>query len=88
MHLIKPIEEAQNKFGSEGAKYISEALKENTFLTNLSLCSSNFWKNAQKKEINNHYFSAENELGPEGAKFIFEALKHNETLISLDLSLK
>ena len=82
-----------NNIGEEGAKYIGEALLENTTLKKLNLLGNNIGdeganyigeallKNTTLKELN----LLDNNIGGEGAKYIGDALLKNTTLKVLSL---
>ena len=74
--------------GAEGAKYVAEALKVNTSLTEIRLYSNNIGAEgakyvAEALKVNTSLTEinlAGNNIGDEGAKYVAEALKVNTSL--------
>jgi Ran GTPase-activating protein (RanGAP) involved in mRNA processing and transport len=84
-----------NNIGKEGAKYITDVLKENKTLTDLYLWNNNIGEEGAKyifealkenKTLTLLHLGC-NSIGEEGAKYITESLKINTTLTNLDLGL-
>ncbi len=68
-----------NKIGAEGARALSESLKNNTMLTALDLSGTYY-------EDDDYLLETNENIGEEGAIMIIEALKTNSTLTLLNLS--
>ena len=81
-----------NEIGDIGATSLSDALKSNTTLTQLSLRGKYKWHNTkQSQSINNPLLSilnksTGNDIGEAGAASLSDALKSNTALAKLNLS--
>ena len=78
-----------NGIGDTGATSLSDALKSNTTLTQLSLLCKDKRNNTQMASTNNALFfilikSTDNKIGETGATSLSDALKSNTTLTQLD----
>ena len=84
------IKTTDNKIGETGATSLSDVLKSNTTLTQLSLRSGRKRNDTQTTSINNTLFavlikSTGNDIGERGATSLSDALKSNTTLTQLCL---
>lgn len=88
IQLIYLHKKAGNKLGNEGAKYLSECIKENSTLTSINLglkiyflhicCLSYSKKNGFTKK-------GLNQIGVEGIQHLCEGLKKNSSIATLEL---
>ena len=78
-----------NEIGERGATSLSDALKSNTTLTELSLGGEHKINNTKVTPINNSFFHSIKQTGKKigdiGATSLNHALKSNTTLTKLDL---
>ena len=80
-----------NNIGAEGAKYVAEALKVNTSLTEIHLDGNNIGAEgakyvAEALKVNTSLTKIHlggNNIGAEGAKYVAEALKVNTSLTEI-----
>ena len=89
--ILRLLASTENDIGETGATSLSDALKSNTTLTQLSLSCQHERNNTQMASINNPLFSiliksTGNNIGETGRASLSDALKSNTTIIKLDLS--